>query len=153
MMKRLHRLPFLCFILIAALMAPLLTSCTSGDQKAAQQVKEYFAGKGARFVTGITVENVQVTNAPEGRTLTVRFVSVEPGGETASFLSLYYGSADMQGGWMAELNQAGLNIAFVDMAFDYKDGTPPETLVANFARQSIMGGTRLRPGPPTTLRR
>jgi hypothetical protein len=154
-MKKLGLVPTLlfCSILLVAALIVLLASCGTGtaasgtpDEQAARQVQEYFAGKGARFAKGVTAENIRVTDGAQGRTLSVRFVTDGSGGDFA-FLSLYYGSAGEEG-WTAELNQAGLNFAWVNMEFDYQDGSPPETLEVDIARQGIAGSTRLRPGPP-----
>jgi len=117
------------------------------DEKAAQQVQVYFAGAGAHWVQGVAVQDVRVTAEPQGRTLSVRFVSNIPGDE-GPFVGLYYSSVG-EGGWTAGLNAAGLNLAWVDMVFDYGDGVP-DTLHVVIARQAIAGSTRLRRGPTTT---
>ena len=118
-----------------------------GDPGAAREIETYFANQGARFVPGIVVEDVQVTDGSRGRTLSLTFVS-DTSGKGGDFDSLYYGSVG-EDGWTAELNQTGLDLAWVRMEFVYQDGFS-ETLVVDIAGRDIAGSTRLRPGPPTT---
>lgn len=120
----------------------------SGDSEAARQVETYFANQGARFVPGIVLEDVRVANESHGRTLSVKFVSVDPD-QPDSFWPLYWGSISADACWTAELNQAGLDLAWVRMEFVYQDGWS-ETLEVDIARHGIAGSTRLRPGPTTT---
>jgi hypothetical protein len=118
------------------------------DEQAAERVYEYFAGDGARFVTGIDVRDVVVADGPQGRMLSVKFVSTGPDESDGRFTSLYYGSAGSDG-WTGDLNRLGLGIVQVSMEFHYADGGS-DSLQVDIARQSIAGSTRLRPGPATT---
>lgn len=144
----------LAFVLAIAL-AVALAGCgrdavtaAPGDSQAAREVETYFANQGARFVPGIVVKDVRVADESRGRTLSVRFVSVDPD-QPDSFWPLYWGSISADACWTAELNQAGLNLAWVCMQFVYQDGWS-ETLEVDIARHDITGSTRLRPGPATT---
>ena len=119
------------------------------DRDAAKQVQEYFAGSGARYVEGLAVRNIEVTDEIGGRRLSLTFVSDGSGGAATSLSSLYYMST-AEDGWVAELNKSGLSVAWVRMEFDYPDGTSPETLDVNVTARSVAGSTRLRPGPATT---
>jgi hypothetical protein len=47
----------------------------------------------------------------------------------------------------SELNHIGLSLAFVQMKFDFHEGSSPETLEVDIAGHGIAGSTRLRSGP------
>lgn len=125
------------------------TASPTPDEVAVQQVREYFAGAGARYVEGLTVQDVRVIDEPRGRTLFLRFVSSDSGQSYDPFLSLYFMSTS-DDGWPADLNRAGLRLAWVRMEFDYQDGSSSETLEVDIAGHGVAGSTRIRPGPPTT---
>ena len=84
----------------------------------------------------------------DSRTLSVKFVSVDPD-QSDSFWPLHWGSISANACWTTELNQAGVDLAWVRMELVYQDGWS-ETLEVEIARPDIAGSTRLRPGPPTT---
>ena len=120
-----------------------------GDQGAAKTVREYFAGDGARYVEGLIVKNIQVIDQIGGRRLLLTFAGDGSSRSEASFSSLYY-MATSEDGWISDLNKSVLSIAWVEMVFDYGDGSSPETLDVNVAARDVAGSTRLRPGPATT---
>jgi hypothetical protein len=95
------------------------------------------------------VKNIQVTGEIGGRRLSLTFVSDGSSRAAASLSSLYYMSIS-EDGWVAELNRSGLSLAWVQMEFDYHDGSSPETVDVDVAARSVAGSTRLRPGPLTT---
>jgi hypothetical protein len=97
------------------------------------------------------VEDVQVTDEPRGKTLSLTFVSNGSTQGSDSLLGLYYASIS-DNSWTAELNKLGLRLAWVQMKFDYHDGSSPETLEVDIAGHGIAGSTRIRSGPPTTGR-